>query len=132
MAATALPRVAQAAAPVRAHPERARLGTFAVLGMFAGLHWGALIMPAQGGDMILSLLFAIAGALALIAIPADAPDWQRRTAAGAVAFVLLLLALLVAGVPRLDRRVGGRRAAFTVAGCTGYELSGTRRVAEVA
>ena len=29
-------------------------------------------------------------------------------------------------------RVGGRRAAFTVAGCTGYELSGTRRVAEVA
>jgi transglutaminase-like putative cysteine protease len=99
MAATALPRVAQAAAPVRAHPERARLGTFAVLGMFAGLHWGALILPAQGGDMILSLLFAIAGALALIAIPADAPDWQRRTAAGVVAFVLLLLALLVAGVP---------------------------------
>jgi uncharacterized protein (DUF58 family) len=39
---------------------------------------------------------------------------------------------LPVGAPRLDRRVGGRRAAFTVAGCTGYELSGTRRVAEVA
>ena len=31
-----------------------------------------------------------------------------------------------------ERRAGGRRAAFTVAGCTGYELSGSRRVAEVA
>jgi uncharacterized protein (DUF58 family) len=39
---------------------------------------------------------------------------------------------LPAGMPRLDRRVGGRRAAFTVAGCTGYELSGSRHVAEVA
>ena len=34
--------------------------------------------------------------------------------------------------PAPRRRVGGRRAVFTVAGCTGYELSGTRRVAEVA
>jgi hypothetical protein len=39
---------------------------------------------------------------------------------------------LPTGAARLDRRVGGRRAAFTVAGCTGYELSGTRRMAEVA
>jgi len=31
-----------------------------------------------------------------------------------------------------ERRAGGRRAVFTVAGCTGYELSGSRRVAEVA
>ena len=99
MAATALPRVAQAAAPVRVHPLRARLGTFAALGMFAGLHWGALIRPAQGGDMVLSLLFALAGAVALMAIPADAAVWQRRTAAGVVAFALLVLALLTAGVP---------------------------------
>jgi hypothetical protein len=99
MAATALPRVAQVAGPARVHPLRARLGAFAVLGMFAGLHWGALIQPAQGGDMILSLVFALAGAVALIAIPADAPVWQRRTAAGVVAFLLLVLALLTAGVP---------------------------------
>jgi transglutaminase superfamily protein len=88
-----------AAAPARAHPERARLGAFAALGMFAGLHWGALIQPAQGGDMLLSLLIALAGATALIALPAGLPDWQRRTAVGAVAFVLLVLALLTAGVP---------------------------------
>jgi uncharacterized protein (DUF58 family) len=36
------------------------------------------------------------------------------------------------GERRTERRVGGRRAVFTVAGCTGYELSGSRRVAEVA
>ena len=34
--------------------------------------------------------------------------------------------------PAHERRAGGRRAVFTVAGCTGYELSGSRRVAEVA
>jgi protein-glutamine gamma-glutamyltransferase len=88
-----------AAAPARAHPERARLGAFAALGMFAALHWGALIQPAQGGNMLLSLLFALAGAGALIAIPADLPEWQRRTAVGVVAVVLLVLALLTAGVP---------------------------------
>jgi uncharacterized protein (DUF58 family) len=37
------------------------------------------------------------------------------------------------GASRGGRRAGGRRAVFTVAGCTGYELSGTRHaVAEVA
>jgi hypothetical protein len=88
-----------AAAPARAHPERARLGAFAALGMFAALHWAALIEPAHSGDMLLSLLFALAGAGALIAIPADLPDWQRRTAVGVLAFVLLVLALLTAGLP---------------------------------
>jgi hypothetical protein len=99
MAATAVHHPFAAAAPARAHPERARLGAFAALGMFAALHWGALIQPAQGGDMLLSLLFALAGAVALIAIPADLPDWQRRTAVGVLAFALLVLALLTAGLP---------------------------------
>ena len=49
--------------------------------------------------MFLSLLFALAGAGVLIALPTGWPEWQRRTAAGVVAFVLLILALLVAGVP---------------------------------
>src|SRR4029078_8148010 len=35
----------------------------------------------------------------LIALPESLPDWQRRTIAGVVAFVLLILALLTAGVP---------------------------------
>jgi uncharacterized protein (DUF58 family) len=39
---------------------------------------------------------------------------------------------LAPGDRRSERRAGGRRAAFTVAGCTGYELSGTHRAAEVA
>jgi hypothetical protein len=34
--------------------------------------------------------------------------------------------------PRAVRRASGRRPVFTVAGCTGYELSGSHRVAEVA
>jgi transglutaminase-like putative cysteine protease len=88
-----------AAAPARAHPERARLGAFAALGMFGALHWAALIEPPQSGDMLLSLFCALAGAGALIALPESLPDWQRRTAAGLLAFVLLVLALLTAGVP---------------------------------
>jgi hypothetical protein len=101
MAAAALPRAPMAVTqpPARAHPERVRLGAFAVLGLFAALHWGALITPARGGDMFLSLLFALAGAGVLIALPARWSAGQRRTAAGVVAFVLLILALLVAGVP---------------------------------
>ena len=101
MAAAALPRAPLAVEqqPARAHPERIRLGAFAALGVFAALHWGALIRPAQGGDMFLSLLFALAGGAALIALPTRWPESQRRTAAGVVAFVLLILAVLVAGVP---------------------------------
>ena len=102
MAAAALPRAPLAAAqpPARAHPERVRLGAFAALGLFAGLHWGALIQPAQGGDMFLSLLIALAGGGRAHRAPGTGwPEWQRRTAAGVVAFVLLILALLVAGVP---------------------------------
>jgi transglutaminase-like putative cysteine protease len=88
-----------AAAPARAHPERARLGAFAALGMFGALHWAALIEPPQSGEMLLSLLFALAGAGALIALPDSLSDWQRRTAAGVLAFVLLVLGLLTAGLP---------------------------------
>ena len=76
MAAAALPRAPPAArrrAPARAHPERARLGAFAALGMFAGAALGrAHRSPPQGGDMLLSLLIALAGAGALIALPAQA------------------------------------------------------------
>ena len=100
MAAAALPRASLAAAPAeRAHPERVRLGAFAALGLFAALHWGALIRPARGGEMLLSLIVALAGGAILIALPAQRPEWQRRTAAGVLAFLLLVLALLVAGVP---------------------------------
>ena len=55
MAAAALPRAPLAVTqpPARAHPERVRLGAFAALGLFAALHWGALIRPAEGGDMFL-------------------------------------------------------------------------------
>jgi transglutaminase superfamily protein len=115
MAAATLPRAPVAAAPsAQARPERVRLGAFAALGLFAGLHWGGLINPAQGGDMFLSLIFAMAGAVALMAIPAPWSDWQRRTAAGVVAFVLVLLALLVAGVP--IRMLGWRNWGELVSG----------------
>jgi hypothetical protein len=82
-----------------ARPERARLIAFAALGLFGALHWGALIRPARGGDMLLALIFALAGAGALIAIPAGAPDRRRRLMLAAVTLALLVLALLTAGVP---------------------------------
>jgi hypothetical protein len=101
MAAAALPRAPLAVTqpPARVHPERIRLGAFAALGLFAGLHWGALIQPARGGDMFLALLCALAGGGVLVALPTSWSEGHRRTAAGVVAFVLLILALLVAGVP---------------------------------
>ncbi|HEX7298226.1 MAG TPA: transglutaminase-like domain-containing protein, partial [Solirubrobacteraceae bacterium] len=99
MGAVALPRAARAPARAVARPWRARLAAFAVLGMFAGLHWGALIDPGRGGAMLLALLCALTGAGVLVAVPAGAADWQRRAAVGVVTFVLLVLALLCAGVP---------------------------------
>jgi protein-glutamine gamma-glutamyltransferase len=90
---------APARAPAVARPERARLLGFAALALFGALHWGALIRPARGGDMLLALLFALAGAGALIATPAGASDARRRVIVGAVAVALLVLALLTAGVP---------------------------------
>jgi transglutaminase-like putative cysteine protease len=82
-----------------ARPWVARLSAFAVLGMFAGLHWGALIEPGRGGTMLLSLLCALGGAGVLIAVPARASDWQRRAIVAVVCLALLALALLCAGVP---------------------------------
>jgi hypothetical protein len=99
VAGVALPRATRAAAPAVAHPERVRLAAFAALGLFAGLHWGALIQPARGGDILLALLCALAGAGVLIAIPEDAPAWRRRAMLAAVTLALLILALLTAGVP---------------------------------
>jgi transglutaminase-like putative cysteine protease len=92
-------RVVRAPAGRLARPWLARLTAFGVLGMFAALHWGALIQPARGGTMLLSLLCALGGAAVLIAVPASAADWQRRAVGGVVTFVLLVLALLCAGAP---------------------------------
>ena len=49
----------------------------------AALHWGALVQPAGAATWSWSLLVALAGGAALIALPAPAaPDRQRRAAAG--------------------------------------------------
>jgi protein-glutamine gamma-glutamyltransferase len=97
--AVALPAPGRAPARAIARPAFVRLGAFAALGLFAALQWGGLIEPSRGGTMFLSLVIALAGAGALIAVPAAARDWQRRALVGAVAVVLLLLALLTAGAP---------------------------------
>jgi transglutaminase-like putative cysteine protease len=97
MAAVAMPRTTAPAGAVR--PDRARLIAFAALGLFGALYWGALIDPARDGDLLLGLLFALAGAGVLIAIPADASDRRRRATVAAVTIALLALALLTAGVP---------------------------------
>jgi transglutaminase-like putative cysteine protease len=99
MASVALPRATRAPAPALARPERARLAAFAALGLFGALNWGALIRPARSGDMLLALVFALAGAGALIAIPRDAPVWRRRAMLAGLTLALLVLALLTAGVP---------------------------------
>lgn len=99
MGAVALPAPGRAPSRTLARPAFARLGAFAALGLFAALHWGGLIQPGRGGTMFLSLLIALVGAGVLIAVPADAPDWKRRTIAIGVAVALLVAALLCAGVP---------------------------------
>ena len=99
MGAVAAPALGRAPTRALARPASARLGAFAALGLFAGLHWGGLIRPDRGGTMFLSLLIALVGAGVLIAVPADAPDWKRRTIAIAVTVALLVAALLCAGVP---------------------------------
>jgi transglutaminase-like putative cysteine protease/phosphatidylserine synthase len=99
MGAVALPAPGRAPSRTLARPAFARLGAFAALGLFAALHWGGLIQPGRGGTMFLSLLIALVGAGVLIAVPADAPDWKRRTMAIGVAVALLVAALLCAGVP---------------------------------
>ena len=99
MGAVALPSAVKAPSRPVARAWLARLWAFAALAMFAALHWGALIQPARGGTMFLSLLIALVGAGVLIAVPADAPDWKRRTIAIAVTVALLVAALLCAGVP---------------------------------
>jgi transglutaminase-like putative cysteine protease len=97
--AVALPAPGRAPSRTLARPAFARLSAFAALGLFSALHWGGLLEPGRGGTMFLSLLIALVGAGALIAVPADAPDWKRRTIAIAVTIALLALALLCAGVP---------------------------------
>ena len=99
MGAVAAPALGRAPTRALARPASARLGAFAALGLFAGLHWGGLLEPGRGGTMFLSLLIALVGAGVLIAVPADAPDWKRRTIAIAVTVALLVAALLCAGVP---------------------------------
>jgi uncharacterized protein (DUF58 family) len=71
----------------------------------------------------------------LLYVAASAPGRAPRAlqhAVGGGRFLIVPGGEGVAGAQRADRRAG-RRIAFAVAGCTGYELSGGRqRVAEVA
>jgi protein-glutamine gamma-glutamyltransferase len=97
--AVALPGAHRAPSRTLARPAFVRLGAFAALGLFGALHWGGLIEPARGGSMFLSLVFALLGAGALLAVPADAPDRLRRTIAIGVTVVLFAVALLCAGAP---------------------------------
>jgi transglutaminase-like putative cysteine protease len=106
VAAVALPAPGRAPSRALARPAFVRLGAFAALGLFGALTWGALIEPGRGGTMFLALVCALLGAGALIAVPADAPDWKRRAIAVGVTLALLVLALLCAGVPL--RTIGPR------------------------
>jgi protein-glutamine gamma-glutamyltransferase len=99
MGAVPLARPIPAESGPVARPELARLAAFVPLALFAGLQWGDLIAPARGGDIFLMLLAAVAGAGALLAVPAHGSRWQRWGIPAAVAVVLLALALLTALVP---------------------------------
>jgi protein-glutamine gamma-glutamyltransferase len=99
MAAVAMPRPEATKPKPIPHPERARLFAFSMLGLFGALWWAALIRPARAGDLLLGLIVALAGAIALLAVPANASDARRRTIAIAVTLVLLAMALITAGVP---------------------------------
>jgi transglutaminase-like putative cysteine protease len=99
MGAVALPGARPRAPRLLDRPERARFVAFVPLALFGALRWGALLDPSHGGDMVLMLAVALAGAVALLSVPQGAPTWRRWGTAAAVAGALLALALLTAGVP---------------------------------
>jgi protein-glutamine gamma-glutamyltransferase len=99
MGAVALSSRGRASPRALPRPEVARLVAFVPIALFGGLTWASLVAPAQGGEIILAVLAAVAGALVLIAVPADAPAPRRLATGCAVTIVLLLVALLAAGVP---------------------------------
>jgi transglutaminase-like putative cysteine protease len=78
----------------------ARLGTFAALAGFGAVQWGRLLEPAAGGAMVAALLAALAAGCVLAAAAQARPAARLRWAATILAaFVLLLVALVGAGVP---------------------------------
>jgi len=71
---------------------------FALLGLFAALHWMALLYPAAPGRALLAL--AIAGGVAVGLLAAGRlPPRPRHVLAVLVLVAAFLLALLAAGVP---------------------------------
>jgi transglutaminase-like putative cysteine protease len=109
MAATAIPRVQPAPAGLLVHPAWARLVAFVPLALFGALRWAALVTPARGGDAVLALVVAVAGAGLLVTVPTTAPAARRWGTVAAVTVVLVAVALLTAGVPLrlLDPRSWG-------------------------
>jgi hypothetical protein len=84
---------------VRAEAWTLRLVAFAALGLFAGVHWAAIVRPGAGGDLL--GLFLVAGVAGVcVAAAGELPSRPRRAAAVAgILLVALLLILVVSGVP---------------------------------
>jgi transglutaminase-like putative cysteine protease len=102
MAATFAPAAPRPAAAVPASAPRAetlRLVALAPLALFGVLHWAALLEHPRTASVFLMLLLALAGGALLLRVAPDAPRPQRIAVTAAVALVLLVAALLTAGVP---------------------------------
>jgi transglutaminase-like putative cysteine protease len=76
-----------------------RLVALAGLALYGAMHWATLLRPAARGDMLLLLVVALAGGLALNAIAALEPPRRRRATTAGTGVVLVALVLLAAGVP---------------------------------
>jgi transglutaminase-like putative cysteine protease len=93
------PAAAPAAAPRGGRDVFVRLIALAPLALFGVLQWAALLEHPRTGSAFLMLLLALAGGALLLRVAPGAPRPQRVAVAGGVALVLLVAALLTAGVP---------------------------------
>ena len=102
MAATFAPAAPLPATPAPAaapSAEAVRLIALAPLALFGVLHWAGLLEHPRTGSVFLMLALALAGGALLLRVAPGAPRVRRTAVAAGVALVLLVAALLTAGVP---------------------------------
>ena len=91
---------ARSMAAVTADSLLMRLVAFSALGAFAVAHWGALVVDAPVGRMLLVLLVAIAGGTALGLLDrAPLPRAAVHAIAALIGVVMVALGLMAAGLP---------------------------------
>jgi len=79
--------------------DAVRLVAFAGLALYSAMHWAAMLRPAPRGELLLLLVVALAGGLALNAAAGMEPRARRLAVTAGTAVLLLAVIPLAAGVP---------------------------------